>query len=282
MVPILRVIYVIISMFRERWIFGLTWCEISSMCGILLCGASILHLCAISLERLIAIKWPLSYTSKVTRKRVILALSYIWFQSSLLSLIPVLPVDIAKYSFNPHMAECEVDWRQNPKLTLLLLFFYFVVPVNIMLTAYANIFKEVRRNTRRVQTLHLKVNGKSAFSVFKKELKAVKTLAVVIGVFFVMWMPFFVTTSIRAFKVENFVAGWVQRLVITLAYANSGCNFVIYALMNFHYRRAFVQVLTDRTERRWMHSNGDLPSQIRNSSRRLNRLTIKKQVAIVA
>lgn len=278
LVPVLRVIFIVISIFKERWIFGLTWCEISSMCGVFLCGSSILHLCAISIERLIAIKWPLSYNTKVTSKRVIIVLSYIWIQSSLLSIIPVLPVDIAEHRFNPHIAECEIDWHKDPILTLLLFFFYFFVPVNIMIIAYATMFKEARRNTRRVQTFHLRVNGKSTFSAFKKELKAVKTLAVVIGVFFVMWMPFFVITTIRAFKPERYVAGWLQRLVMTLAYANSACNFVIYALMNFHYRSAFVQVLAGRRgDGRWIRSNSILPSQnVRKASRRLeDRSTIK-------
>ncbi|KAK3699378.1 hypothetical protein QZH41_006556 [Actinostola sp. cb2023] len=159
LVAILRVVFVAISIFNGRWVFGLTWCEISSMCGVLLCGASILHLCAISIERLIAIKWPLSYTTKVTRKRVLVALSYIWIQSAVLSLIPLLPVDYAKHRFNPQMAECEINWRRDPELTLFLLFFYFFVPINILLIAYAQIFKEVRRNTRRVDKLQLDVQN---------------------------------------------------------------------------------------------------------------------------
>ena len=262
LVPVLRVIYIVISIFKERWIFGLTWCEVSSMCGVFLCGSSILHLCAISIERLIAIKWPLSYNTKVTSIRVFIVLSYIWLQSSLLSIIPILPVDIAKHRFNRHTAECEIDWHANPKLTILLFFFYFLVPISIMIVAYATMFKEARRNTRRVQTFHLRVNRKSTFSVFKKEVKAVKTLAVVIGVFFVMWMPFFVITTIRAFKPESYVTGWLQRLVMTLAYSNSACNFVIYALMNFHYRSALVQVLAGRTKGRWIRSSAVImPSQ---------------------
>lgn len=272
LVAILRVVFVVISVFKTRWVFGLIWCEISSMCSVLLCGASILHLCAISIERLIAIKWPLSYTSKVTQKRVLIALTYIWLQSSLLSVIPLIPVDYAKHRFNPHMAECEINWTQDPELTVFLLFFYFIVPVNILLIAYAQIFKEVRHNTRRLNTLQLDVQSKSAFSKFRKEMKAVKTLAVVIGVFFVMWLPFFTTTSIRAFKGDGFIHGWIQRFVLTLAYANSGCNFVIYALMNMQYRKAFLQVIFKFSDRRLMNSYGDVTIKMKRSSKVMNQV----------
>lgn len=275
LVAVLRVVFVVVSVFKKKWIFGLTWCEISSMCSVLLCGASILHLCAISIERLIAIKWPLSYTSKVTPKRVLVALVYIWIQSSLLSLIPLLPVDYAKHRFNPEMAECEINWTQDPELTVILLFFYFFVPVNILLIAYAQIFSEVRRNSRRVHTLQLDVQ-KSAFSKFKKEMKAVKTLTVVIGVFFFMWLPFFTTTTLRAFKGDQFIKGWVQRFVLTLAYANSGCNFVIYALMNVHYRKAFLQVIFKFSERRLLHSYGNMTIKMKQS-KILNKVTVTEE-----
>lgn len=240
LVPILRVIYINISVYAGQWPFGETWCHISSMFGVLLCGASILHLCAISIERLIAIKWPLSYDMKVTPKRIVILLIYIWLQSLVLAIFPAL--GLAEHRFNPVMAECEINWLKHPTLTILLLVFYFFLPVTIMIVAYVIIFKEVRRNTRRISAIECAGN-QGASNVLKREMKAVKTLAVVVGVFFIMWMPYFVTTTIRAFGGDSAIPGALQRTVITLAYGNSCCNFVIYALMNTQLRNAFYQVL---------------------------------------
>lgn len=240
LVPILRVIFIDISVYAGEWVFGETWCRISSMCGVLLCGASILHLCAISIERLIAIKWPLSYDMKVTPKRIVILLIYIWLQSLVLAIFPAL--GLAEDRFNPVMSECEINWLKHPTLTILLLVFYFFLPVTIMMVAYVIIFKEVRRNTRRISAIECAGN-QGASNVLKREMKAVKTLAVVVGVFFIMWMPYFVTTTIRAFGGDSAIPGALQRTVITLAYGNSCCNFVIYALMNTQLRNAFYQVL---------------------------------------
>ncbi|XP_078379950.1 histamine H2 receptor-like [Oculina patagonica] len=240
LVPILRVIYIDISVYAGEWVFGEAWCRISSMCGVLLCGSSILHLCAISIERLIAIKWPLSYDMKVTPKRIVILLIYIWLQSFVLSIFPAL--GLAEHRFNPVMSECEIHWLKHPTLTILLIVFYFLLPVTIMLVAYAIIFKEVRRNTRRISAIECAGNQR-ANNVLKREMKAVKTLAVVVGVFFIMWMPYFVTTTLRAFRGDGVIPGALQRTVITLAYGNSCCNFVIYALMNSQLRNAFYQVL---------------------------------------
>ena len=112
-----------------------------------------------------------------------------------------------------------------------------------MIVAYAIIFKEVHRNTRRIFAIEC-AGKQRASNVLKREMKAVKTLAVVVGVFFIMWMPYFVTTTLRAFKGDGSIPGALQRTVITLAYGNSCCNFVIYSLMNSQLRNAFYQVLS--------------------------------------
>ncbi|EDO43539.1 predicted protein, partial [Nematostella vectensis] len=239
LVPLLRVIYLAMTTLTGDWLFGTTWCKVSSICGILLCGSSILHLSVISIERLVAIKWPLHYERIVTINRVVAILTYIWVQSFVLALIPVLPVHIADQTFSPHLGECEINWGKNPILMILLVVFYFFLPVTIMVAAYACIFQEVRKSTRRIKTL----STSAASSPFRKDLKAVKTLGVVIGVFFIMWLPYFVTTTIRAFRGQDSVPYWWQRLGLVLAYGNSCCNFVIYALMNQNFRVAFLQVL---------------------------------------
>ena len=272
LVPPLRVVFIAISLFAGEWLFGRTWCEISSMCGVLLCGASILHLCVISIERLIAIKWPLKYTNIVTLRRVAFTLVYIWIQSAVLSIFPVF--GLAEHKFNPVLVECEIDWLRRPTLTILLMVFYFFFPTSIMMVAYALIFKEVRRSTTRISGLEtqrstLKTRRKISFLFMLREIKAVKVLGVVIGVFFIMWMPYFVATMVRAFRGEASVPATLRRTVITLAYSNSCCNFVIYALMNTQLRRAFLRVLKGCTgSRRNLKGTVKITAAASNTSRR--------------
>lgn len=146
---------------------------------------------------------------------------------------------------------------------------YFFLPVTVMLIAYAIIYKEVRRNSRRISALESAGNQGSRSNVLKREMKAVKTLAVVVGMFFIMWMPYFVTTTIRAFRGDDAIPGVLQRTVITLAYGNSCCNFVIYALMNAQLRNAFYRILKECCGTR--EARIDL-----NSTRGLNLTTVSR------
>lgn len=67
------------------WTFGPTWCDLWHSFDVLASTASIMNLCAISLDRYLAITNPISYPTKMTPKRVALLIVSLWTCSSLIS-----------------------------------------------------------------------------------------------------------------------------------------------------------------------------------------------------
>ena len=61
------------------------WIASDVMCS----TASIINLCAISLDRYVHIKDPLQYTELITRKSVPVAIAIIWVVSALISFLPI-------------------------------------------------------------------------------------------------------------------------------------------------------------------------------------------------
>ena len=240
--PCVRVLYIAISMLKQQWIFDCTWCKLSSVLGVFLCAASIMHLCAISVERFVVIKWPLHHERLITKKRVMSVITAIWIIALLLSLFPYF--NLVHLTFSGSLLDCEIYWDENPKMSVILAVFFFFLPFQTMTVTYYFIFKEVHRQTRRVSTISR--NGSSRkrgrISTIRQEMKAVKTVIVVIGIFFVLWLPFFTVTAVRAY-LPKAVPPSLERLVLGLAYANSSCNFVIYSVMNRRLRRAFYRLL---------------------------------------
>lgn len=71
------------------WIFGDWFCDVWISFDIMCSTASILNLCAISLDRFILIKDCLLYNQWMTRKVASVALLLIWFISALVSFLPI-------------------------------------------------------------------------------------------------------------------------------------------------------------------------------------------------
>lgn len=252
--PFVRVLFIAVAMLRLEWIFGCSWCQLSSILGVFLCASSIMHLCAISIERFVVIRWPLRQHLYITKNRVIFVLVNIWTVSLLVSLFPYF--GIVELTFNAELLDCEIYWMENPKMAVLLACVFFFLPFLLMSIAYYFIFLEVKTQTRKISALQVsmpnpepadrKSTATSRLSVtriLRDELKAVKIIIVVVGLFFVLWLPFFAVTSIRAYQPE-IVSGAVQRFAFATAYSNSSCNWIVYSIMNKDLRKAFKRMLS--------------------------------------
>ena len=75
-----------------------------------------------------------------------------------------------------------------------------------------------------------------------KEWKVIRTLVMVVGVFFVCWMPFAITIAIEPFLNKPLSIPMFS-VFLWLGYVNSVSNPVIYVWLNKSYRRAFKKVL---------------------------------------
>lgn len=72
------------------WIFGYWWCDIYSAMDVLLCTASIMNLCLISLDRFWSITQAIAYLKKRTPARAVLMIALVWLLSALVCIPPLL------------------------------------------------------------------------------------------------------------------------------------------------------------------------------------------------
>ena len=73
-----------------RWELGTVMCDIWNSSDVYFCTVSILHLCAISVDRYLAIVRPLDYPRLMTSRTVTLMLALTWVMPVLISFVPIL------------------------------------------------------------------------------------------------------------------------------------------------------------------------------------------------
>ncbi|ODM95951.1 putative G-protein coupled receptor No9 [Orchesella cincta] len=72
------------------WIFGEIWCSMWLAVDVWMCTASILNLCAISLDRYVAVTRPVTYPSIMSSKKAKLLIGAVWVLSFLICFPPLV------------------------------------------------------------------------------------------------------------------------------------------------------------------------------------------------
>ncbi|XP_068506612.1 alpha-2Db adrenergic receptor-like [Syngnathus scovelli] len=135
------------------WYFGSTWCSFYLALDVLFCTSSIVHLCAISLDRYWSVTKAVSYNRKRTPKRIKLMISVVWLISIVISSPPLLMAhtqkswDLDEHK-DPQRQECLLNNQTWYILSSCLVSFF--APGVIMILVYCKIYRVAKQRASTV------------------------------------------------------------------------------------------------------------------------------------
>lgn len=242
--------------------------------------ASIMHLCAISLDRYIAIRNPIHHSRFNSRTKAFAKIIAVWTISVGISMpIPVFGLQDDSKVFKKDIFKKDICLLADENFVLVGSFVAFFIPLTIMVVTYFLTIKSLQKEAmlcvndigpktkfasfsflpqsslsseklfQRSLNRDMGTSGRRTMQSISNEQKASKVLGIVFFLFVVMWCPFFITNVMAVICKESCkeeVIGGLLNIFVWIGYLSSAVNPLVYTLFNKTYRSAFSRYIQCR------------------------------------
>nr|XP_055033025.1 galanin receptor 2a [Misgurnus anguillicaudatus] len=228
-VPLQATIYTM-----DEWVFGPFVCKAMHFIIYLTMYASIFTLAAVSLDRYLAIRYPLRSREMRTPRNALTSISLVWalslfFSSPYLSYYQQMDLDGATL--------CIPAWniQHHRAMDVCTFVFGYLIPVLILGITYA----------RTIRYLWTSVDPMQNLSESRKAKRKVTKMIIIVAVLFCLcWLPHHLVILCMWFGYFplNHTTYVLRILSHLVAYTNSCLNPIVYALVSKHFRKGFRKV----------------------------------------
>ena len=241
-------------LFESFWYNALTeglisdckFCCLSNLCSLYTSlFASMANVVLIAVDRFTYICYPFHYERIVKESITKIIIIVTWVVSLILGTIPFYLNTFDEVQECTHNGVLSV-WYQ---IYFEEIIFAFVLICCVFL--YAGIVNIARSQLKSIQATTVDLPANS--NMKRKNWKVIRLMLLVCGGFFVCWCPYHVCMVINH---VSYVSEDIMDVLFPLGILNSGINFVIYALMNNDFRKAFRKRISCKRGRNHESSEG--------------------------
>uniref|UniRef100_A0A3Q3JFG4 G-protein coupled receptors family 1 profile domain-containing protein n=1 Tax=Monopterus albus TaxID=43700 RepID=A0A3Q3JFG4_MONAL len=223
---------------QSCWFLGDLMCVLFSFLPFITVCASVVNMVFISVDRYVAICDPLHYPTKITQKRVQIFVLVCWIYAVFYSFIILYDNLDQPGRYNSCYGECVINYNGAVDMML-----FFILPITAIIILYMRVFVVAVFQARAMRSHIAAVTlQRSVTATAKKsELKAARTLGVLVAVFFMCYCPSY---CIALSGYDFTIGSSINTFISFLVYFNSCLNPVIYAFFYPWFRKSVKLIVT--------------------------------------
>lgn len=207
---------------------------LSNVFNFILTSASVGNMVLISVDRYMAICCPLHYSSMITPNRVKISVSLCWICSLIYSMVFLKDMWSKSCNYN-----CIIIINHISGIVDLII--TFIGPITVIIVLYTRVFLMAVSQARRMRS-QISTITSNTVTVKKSELRAARTLGIIILVFIICFLPVYLR-SIMGEEITD-----VEDIFphLWLFYCNSTINPLIYVFLYPNFRKSLKLIVTFR------------------------------------
>ncbi|XP_041722684.1 G-protein coupled receptor 26-like [Coregonus clupeaformis] len=230
---------------------GNGFCQTVGFLDTFLTTNSMLSMGALSIDRWVAVVFPLNYHSRIRHRDAVIGLGYTWMHSLSFSTVATCFSWVGYHHLYASCTLCNArasgTRTQFIIYTVVLHSLTFLLTLIVLCVTYLKVLKVARFHCKRIdvitmQTLlllvdiHPSVRQRCLDEQRQRRQRATKKISTFIGTFVVCFAPYVITRIFELFNLGQINPHWGV-LSKCLAYSKAACDPFVYSLLRKQYRK---------------------------------------------
>ncbi|KAK2840285.1 hypothetical protein Q5P01_014025 [Channa striata] len=223
------------------WFLGDLMCALYQYLAAIITAVSVETMVLISVDRYVAICDPLHYRTKITQTKVKICVCLCWFGSVMYASLNLKDNMNQPGRYNSCFGECVIVVNYIAVVVDVIIF--FIGPITVIVLLYMRVFVVAVSQARvlRSHVAAVRLQGSVTVTSKKSELKAARTLGVVVVVFLICLCPYY---CVALTSPEGRTNASSADFLLCLYYFNSCLNPLIYACFYPWFRKSVRLIIT--------------------------------------
>ncbi|XP_068610548.1 G-protein coupled receptor 26-like [Brachionichthys hirsutus] len=248
------------------------FCRTAGFLETFLSTNSMLSMAALSIDRWVAVVFPLRYHSELRHRDAAFVLGYTWAHSVSFSAVAT---GLSWVGYHRLYASCTLanprasSWAQFVVFTVLFHAFTFLLTLVVLCVTYLKVLKVARFHCKRIdvitmQTLvllvdiHPSVRQRCLEEQRRRRQRATRKISTFIGTFMLCFAPYVITRIVELVPAVPINPHWgiVSKC---LTYSKAACDPFVYSLLRHQYKKTLADIMDRLLKRGSLNASGPRP-----------------------